>query len=136
MRAVQRLDAAAALKVQMECMHLTCADRPSAALSCLRQDGRAMTCGTCLSAFWGVWCRRPSCIPVSCSMELNLDGLLVRMWDMMALVSSCKAPKDLHPGCKHCQGQRVPLPREGVEHTKMHKCFAQDAAAECDGSRS
>eukprot|EP00891_Asterochloris_glomerata_P004664 jgi/Astpho2/4664/Aster-00228 len=30
--------------------------------------------------------RRPNCIPVSCSMELNLDGLLVRMWDMMALV--------------------------------------------------
>jgi 50S ribosomal subunit-associated GTPase HflX len=30
--------------------------------------------------------RRPHSVPVSCSMNLNMDGLLSRMWDMMALV--------------------------------------------------
>ena len=27
-----------------------------------------------------------SSIPISCSLELNLDGLLLKMWEMMALV--------------------------------------------------
>ena len=31
-------------------------------------------------------CRRPNSIPISCYQNLNLDGLLVKMWDMMALV--------------------------------------------------
>lgn len=30
--------------------------------------------------------RRPNSIPISCYQNLNLDGLLVKMWDMMALV--------------------------------------------------
>ncbi|GMH44625.1 hypothetical protein BSKO_12577 [Bryopsis sp. KO-2023] len=30
--------------------------------------------------------RRPNSIPISCSANLNLDGLLERLWDMMALV--------------------------------------------------
>lgn len=30
--------------------------------------------------------RRPDSIPISCSLKLNLDGLLVKIWDMMALV--------------------------------------------------
>lgn len=29
--------------------------------------------------------RRPNSIPISCQMKLNLDGLLEKMWDMMAL---------------------------------------------------
>jgi hypothetical protein len=29
---------------------------------------------------------RPNSIPISCSMRLNMDGLLERIWDMMALV--------------------------------------------------
>jgi hypothetical protein len=31
--------------------------------------------------------RRPCSIPISCSLKLNMDGLLERIWDMMALVS-------------------------------------------------
>ncbi len=31
-------------------------------------------------------CRRPNSIPISCYQNLNLDGLLVKMWEMMALV--------------------------------------------------
>ena len=31
-------------------------------------------------------CRLPNSIPISCSQQLNLDGLLCRLWDMMALV--------------------------------------------------
>lgn len=30
--------------------------------------------------------RRPHSIPISCYQRLNLDGLLSRIWDMMALV--------------------------------------------------
>ena len=30
--------------------------------------------------------RRPHSIPISCYQRLNLDGLLERIWDMMALV--------------------------------------------------
>ncbi|KAK9840047.1 hypothetical protein WJX74_002550 [Apatococcus lobatus] len=30
--------------------------------------------------------RLPNSIPISCSQQLNLDGLLCRLWDMMALV--------------------------------------------------
>lgn len=30
--------------------------------------------------------RRPNSIPISCTQNLNLDGLLVKMWEMMALV--------------------------------------------------
>jgi ribosome-interacting GTPase 1 len=30
--------------------------------------------------------RRPNSIPISCSLRLNLDGLLEHIWDMMALV--------------------------------------------------
>ena len=30
--------------------------------------------------------RRPNSLPVSCYMELNMDMLLSRMWDMMGLV--------------------------------------------------
>jgi ribosome-interacting GTPase 1 len=30
--------------------------------------------------------RRPCSIPISCSLKLNMDGLLERIWDMMALV--------------------------------------------------
>jgi hypothetical protein len=30
--------------------------------------------------------RRPNSIPISCSLRLNMDGLLERIWDMMALV--------------------------------------------------
>lgn len=30
---------------------------------------------------------RPNSIPISCSLKLNMDGLLERIWDMMALVS-------------------------------------------------
>lgn len=30
--------------------------------------------------------RRPSSLPVSCYMKLNMDMLLGRMWDMMGLV--------------------------------------------------
>lgn len=30
--------------------------------------------------------RRPNSIPISCYQNLNLDGLLVKMWEMMALV--------------------------------------------------
>lgn len=30
--------------------------------------------------------RRPNSLPVSCYMELNMDMLLNRMWDMMGLV--------------------------------------------------
>jgi hypothetical protein len=29
---------------------------------------------------------RPCSIPISCSLKLNMDGLLERIWDMMALV--------------------------------------------------
>ena len=31
-------------------------------------------------------CRLPNSIPISCSQQLNLDGLLARLWYMMALV--------------------------------------------------
>lgn len=31
--------------------------------------------------------RRPNSIPVSCHLKLNMDGLLERIWEMMALVS-------------------------------------------------
>lgn len=31
--------------------------------------------------------RRANSIPVSCSLKLNMDGLLEKMWEMMALVS-------------------------------------------------
>lgn len=30
--------------------------------------------------------RTPNSIPISCSVNLNLDGLLEKIWDMMALV--------------------------------------------------
>jgi hypothetical protein len=30
--------------------------------------------------------RRANSIPISCSLKLNMDGLLERIWDMMALV--------------------------------------------------
>lgn len=30
--------------------------------------------------------RRPDSLPVSCYLELNMDMLLTRMWDMMGLV--------------------------------------------------
>jgi hypothetical protein len=30
--------------------------------------------------------RWPASIPISCSLRLNMDGLLERIWDMMALV--------------------------------------------------
>ncbi len=30
--------------------------------------------------------RLPNSIPISCSQQLNLDGLLSKIWDMMALV--------------------------------------------------
>eukprot|EP00878_Enallax_costatus_P004884 GHUV01005138.1.p1 GENE.GHUV01005138.1~~GHUV01005138.1.p1 ORF type:complete len:399 (+),score=124.80 GHUV01005138.1:209-1405(+) len=30
--------------------------------------------------------RRPNSIPISCSLKLNMDGLLERIWEMMALV--------------------------------------------------
>lgn len=30
--------------------------------------------------------RRPNSIPISCQLKLNMDGLLCRIWDMMALV--------------------------------------------------
>ena len=68
----------------------------------------ANTCGLCtyrefisiqtatasLSSLWvlACFCRRPNSIPVSCHQKLNLDGLLERMWDMMALVSRCTLP--------------------------------------------
>lgn len=29
---------------------------------------------------------RPNSIPISCQLHLNLDGLLERIWEMMALV--------------------------------------------------
>lgn len=32
--------------------------------------------------------RWPNSIPISCSLKLNLEGLLERIWDMMALVST------------------------------------------------
>ena len=56
-------------------------------------------------------------------MELNLDGLLVRMWDMMALVSFLNDPEDLHPGCKYCQGLYVPIQCKGAGHIKLHEDF-------------
>jgi hypothetical protein len=31
--------------------------------------------------------RRANSIPISCSLKLNMDGLLERIWEMMALVS-------------------------------------------------
>ncbi|KAG2432719.1 hypothetical protein HYH02_012853 [Chlamydomonas schloesseri] len=34
----------------------------------------------------GEMARWPNSIPISCSMRLNMDGLLERIWDMMALV--------------------------------------------------
>ena len=53
-------------------------------------------------------CRRPNSIPISCYQNLNLDGLLVKMWEMMALVivvghiSCCTFHADVlqqqHPG--------------------------------------
>ena len=30
--------------------------------------------------------RRPNSIPISCQLKLNMDGLLERIWEMMALV--------------------------------------------------
>lgn len=30
---------------------------------------------------------RPNSIPISCQLKLNMDGLLERIWEMMALVS-------------------------------------------------
>lgn len=30
--------------------------------------------------------RRPNSIPISCHFKLNMDGLLERIWEMMALV--------------------------------------------------
>jgi hypothetical protein len=35
---------------------------------------------------------RANSIPISCSLKLNMDGLLERIWDMMALVSSAWPP--------------------------------------------
>ena len=35
--------------------------------------------------------RRPNSIPISCQLKLNMDGLLCRIWDMMALVRGCAA---------------------------------------------
>jgi hypothetical protein len=32
--------------------------------------------------------RRPNSIPVSCSLKLNMTGLLERIWEMMALVGA------------------------------------------------
>jgi hypothetical protein len=29
---------------------------------------------------------RPNSIPISCQLQLNMDGLLERIWEMMALV--------------------------------------------------
>jgi ribosome-interacting GTPase 1 len=29
---------------------------------------------------------RPNSIPISCSLKLNMEGLLERIWEMMALV--------------------------------------------------
>ena len=37
--------------------------------------------------------RMPNSIPISCSLQLNLDGLLVKVWEMLALVSNCKSRK-------------------------------------------
>lgn len=35
---------------------------------------------------------RANSIPISCSLKLNMDGLLERIWDMMALVSLAWPP--------------------------------------------
>jgi hypothetical protein len=31
---------------------------------------------------------RPNSIPISCQLKLNMDGLLERIWEMMALVGA------------------------------------------------
>jgi ribosome-interacting GTPase 1 len=36
--------------------------------------------------------RRANSIPISCSLQLNMDGLLERIWEMMALVRMNTCP--------------------------------------------
>jgi C-terminal region of MMR_HSR1 domain len=60
--------------------------------------------------------RQPNSIPVSCSMELNMDALLARIWDMMALVRvytkkvlggpTARAARDIFVGLS-CWAQRA-----------------------------
>lgn len=45
--------------------------------------------------------RWPNSIPISCSVQLNLDGLLERIWEMMALVSRLRG---LHAHMTRCAG--------------------------------
>lgn len=33
--------------------------------------------------------RRPASIPISCHLNLNMDGMLTKIWEMMALVRGC-----------------------------------------------
>lgn len=49
-------------------------------------------------------CRRPNSIPISCYQNLNLDGLLVKMWEMMALVCTMIVHMLCIPLCSilHC----------------------------------
>ena len=60
-----------------------------------------------------IWCcRRPNSIPISCYQNLNLDGLLVKMWEMMALVSlalPCNAFAYISLEQRYCSSQHYVL---------------------------
>jgi ribosome-interacting GTPase 1 len=64
---------------------------------------------------------RPNSIPISCQLKLNMDGLLERIWEMMALVRGQTATKGWGSDCLSQSTQHSPCAISAITKRDANK---------------